>query len=51
MADGNIIQYDAPEEILKNPINEFVESFVGKDRLWKTPDMLKAEDIMSKKIV
>ena len=51
MADGNIIQYDAPEEILKNPVNEFVENFVGKDRLWKTPDMLKAEDIMSKKIV
>ncbi len=51
MADGKIIQYDAPEEILKNPVNEFVENFVGKDRLWKTPDMLKAEDIMNKKIV
>jgi len=51
MADGVIIQYDTPEEILKNPINEFVENFVGKDRLWKTPDMLKAEDIMSKKMV
>ena len=51
MADGKIIQYDTPEEILKNPINEFVENFVGKDRLWKTPDMLKAEDIMSKKMI
>jgi len=51
MADGKIIQYDTPEEILKNPINAFVENFVGKDRLWKTPDMLKAEDIMSKKMV
>jgi osmoprotectant transport system ATP-binding protein len=28
-----------------------VESFVGVDRLWKTPDMLKAEDVMSKKLV
>lgn len=51
MSDGNIIQYDTPEEILKNPINEFVENFVGADRLWKTPEMLKAEDIMSKKMV
>jgi len=51
MADGKIIQYDSPEEILKNPINDFVENFVGKDRLWKTPDMLKAEDIMNKKMV
>lgn len=51
MVDGKIIQYDTPEEILKNPVNEFVETFVGKDRLWKTPDMLKAEDVMRKKVV
>jgi osmoprotectant transport system ATP-binding protein len=51
MADGNIVQCDVPEEILKNPVNEFVETFVGKDRLWKTPEMLRAEDIMSKKVV
>lgn len=50
MADGNIVQYDTPEEILKNPVNSFVETFVGTDRLWKTPDMLKAEDIVSKKM-
>ena len=51
MADGKILQYDTPEEILKNPVNEFVENFVGKDRLWKTPDMLLAEDVMTKKVV
>ncbi len=51
MVDGKIIQCDTPEEILKNPVNEFVETFVGIDRLWKTPDMLKAEDVMSKDIV
>jgi len=50
MKDGMIIQYDIPEEILKNPINEFVENFIGKDRLWKTPDMLRASDIMDKKV-
>ena len=51
MANGEIVQYDTPEEILKNPANDFVETFVGKDRLWKTPDMLKAEDIMRKQVV
>ena len=51
MAGGKILQYDKPEDILKNPHNDFVESFVGSDRLWKTPDMLRAEDIMSKKVV
>ncbi len=42
MQDGRIMQYDTPEKILKNPANEFIESFVGRDRLWKTPDMLRA---------
>lgn len=51
MSEGKIIQYDTPEEILKHPVNKFVEYFVGKDRLWKTPDMLKAEDIMSSQII
>ena len=51
MADGNIVQYDTPEEILKNPTNAFVEAFVGKDRLWKTPEMLKAKDVLSKKVI
>ncbi len=48
MKDGYIAQYDTPEQILKNPANDFVENFVGKDRLWKTPDMLHAEDVMRK---
>lgn len=51
MKDGAIIQYDTPEGMLKNPVNEFVENFIGKDRLWKTPDMLKAADVMDKKVV
>ena len=51
MQDGKIIQFDSPEGLLKNPANEFVESFVGKSRLWKTPDMLKAEDIMDSTII
>lgn len=51
MSEGKILQYDTPEGILKNPTNDFVESFVGKDRLWKTPEMLRAEDIMNEDYV
>ena len=51
MKDGKIIQYDTPEEILKNPANDFVEYFVGKDRLWKSPEMLRASDIMHKTLI
>lgn len=47
--DGEVIQFDTPEEILKNPANDFVEYFFGKDRMWKTPEMLLAKDIMKKK--
>lgn len=48
LKDGKIIQYDTPKNILKNPINEFVENFIGKNRLWKNPDLLQAKDIMRK---
>ncbi len=51
MKDGKILQYDTPQNILKNPINEYVEYFVGKDRLWKSPEMVYAKDIMRKSVV
>ena len=34
MCNGRILQYDTPENILKNPADEFVSSFVGKNRIW-----------------
>ncbi len=48
LKDGEVLQYDTPENILKNPANEFVEYFIGKDRLWKKPEMLLVKDIMRK---
>lgn len=48
MQHGKIAQLDSAEEILKNPANDFVEKFVGSNRLWKTPDMLCASDVMDK---
>ena len=46
MKDGEILQYDTPENILKSPSNEFVSQFVGKNRIWTSPEYIKAEDIM-----
>jgi osmoprotectant transport system ATP-binding protein len=46
LKDGDILQYDTPENILKNPANDFVESFIGKRRVWNNPELLMAEDIM-----
>jgi osmoprotectant transport system ATP-binding protein len=46
MDGGNILQYDTPENILKNPCNEFVAEFVGKNRIWTSPEFIKVGDIM-----
>ena len=46
MNEGEILQYDTPENILKNPCNEFVLEFVGKNRIWTSPEFIKAKDIM-----
>ena len=46
MKDGNILQYDTPEHILNNPVNEFVSNFVGKNRIWSSPEYIKVSDIM-----
>ena len=46
---GKILQYDTPENILKNPIGDYVEEFVGKNKIWSKPEFIKAEDVMISK--
>lgn len=46
--NGSVIQFDIPENILKNPANEFVKNFIGEDRIWSQPEFIKARDIMIK---
>jgi len=46
MRDGEIVQFDTPEEILRHPKDEYVESFIGKNKIWSSPEFIKAEDIM-----
>ncbi|MCI5836987.1 MAG: ABC transporter ATP-binding protein [Veillonellaceae bacterium] len=43
---GNIVQYDTPENILRSPANSFVERFIGKNRIWRSPEYIRAADIM-----
>ena len=33
MKDGEVVQLDTPERILRHPANEFVRSFIGENRL------------------
>lgn len=48
MRDGTLVQCDTPDEILRNPADEFVEEFIGKDRLVQArPNIQTVEQIMN----
>ncbi|WP_071394733.1 betaine/proline/choline family ABC transporter ATP-binding protein [Bacillus tuaregi] len=48
LREGQVVQYDTPDEILRNPINEFVEEFIGKERLVQArPNIQTVEQIMN----
>lgn len=52
MAEGKVVQFDTPDNILKSPANEFVESFIGEERLTQAQTNLKTVDqIMLRKPV
>ncbi|MEK3708674.1 choline ABC transporter ATP-binding protein OpuBA [Bacillus sp. FSL K6-1005] len=46
---GEIVQVGAPDDILRNPANEFVEEFIGKERLIQSssPDVEGVDQMMS----
>jgi osmoprotectant transport system ATP-binding protein len=51
MKDGAIVQQGSPEEILRHPANEFVETFIGKKRLEQIQEIPTAEEVMIRKPV
>ncbi|MEC1750851.1 MULTISPECIES: choline ABC transporter ATP-binding protein OpuBA [Bacillus] len=46
---GEIVQIGTPDDILRNPANEFVEEFIGKERLIQSssPDVERVDQMMS----
>ncbi|MGV3083297.1 betaine/proline/choline family ABC transporter ATP-binding protein [Enterococcus dispar] len=47
MSEGKVIQFDTPENILRNPTNEFVEELIGEDRLLQAkPDTTIVGEVM-----
>ena len=51
MNKGEVVQYDTPENILKNPIDDYVTEFVGAKRLWLNADFIKAVDFMNEDLI
>lgn len=48
MRDGKLVQTGTPDEILRNPVDEFVEEFIGKERLIQArPDIQTVEQVMN----
>jgi len=43
---GKLVQFGTPEEILTNPINDFVENFIGHDRVVKKLNLYHVEEAM-----
>ncbi|SHK31994.1 osmoprotectant transport system ATP-binding protein [Anaerobranca californiensis DSM 14826] len=50
MKDGEIVQIDSPENILRKPANEFVSDFIGKERLKNVKEFPEIEKIMSRAV-
>ena len=47
MSEGRVVQFDTPENILKNPANSFVEDLLGEDRLLQArPDKTTVSEVM-----
>lgn len=46
MKDGEIVQIDKPETILRHPANEFVRQFIGEDRLQNSTSLPEIEQLM-----
>lgn len=51
MKDGEIIQFDTPERILRHPANEFVKGFIGQERLNQDYALPSANNLMVTQVV
>ena len=52
MKDGEIVQLDTPENILRHPANDFVRDFIGEDRIDQYTDQQDSVSLPSiKKLI
>lgn len=46
MKNGQVVQFDTPEQILRHPANDFVRNFIGVNRLGQVETLPAIEDLM-----
>jgi osmoprotectant transport system ATP-binding protein len=47
MKEGRLVQHDTPDAVLARPANDFVETFVGRDRALKRLGLMTVDDLMT----
>jgi osmoprotectant transport system ATP-binding protein len=47
LSKGELIQFDTPENIIANPVNDFVREFIGEERLQNALGDMSVEAIMN----
>lgn len=51
MTNGQVVQYDTPDNILRSPANDFVRDFIGQNRLIQDrPNIRTVKDAMTKPV-
>lgn len=51
MKAGRIVQAAPPDELLRNPMDDFVASFIGAHRRQDAADLVTVADLMSRRVV
>lgn len=51
MKAGRIVQADPPDELLREPADEFVASFLGADRRSAATELITVEDLMHRRAI
>ena len=51
MRDGNLLQIRYPRETITRTCFQFVEEFIGKDRIIQNPELMPVVSVMTTKVV
>jgi osmoprotectant transport system ATP-binding protein len=51
MREGELVQVDTPDQILRHPAGDFVRDFIGEERLEGSSDLPQATDLMYQSVV
>ena len=51
MREGKILQYDTPHQLLKSPVDDFAEQFLGQERALQNLALLNVKDLIANQLL